>query len=156
MTTSIYIKKHVTNRLALLALLVGLNPFCALAQTEEAPQEKHTAKKKAALHTVENWLALIDANKYGRSWDAAAQIFKDNVPKSDWKKRIEAVRNPLGEVVSRKLIAQRYLTQMPGAPDGEYVIIQYATKFKNKQEALETIIPLVEDEKWKVSGYHVQ
>ncbi len=146
-------KRTINNFLLPFILLVAM-PFAVMAQDGTA--QNHDADKQAALEAVESWLKLVDAGKYGPSWDAAAKLFQDNVAKSDWKKSVEAARTPLGKTVSRKLIAPRYLTEIPGAPDGEYVIIQFTTEFENKKEAMESLTPLKENGEWKVSGYYVQ
>jgi len=138
----------------LIFALIGFLPIVGIAQQQVI--ENHDADKKAALEAVETWLKLIDSGKYAKSWDDAAKIFQDNVPKSDWKKSVEAARSPLGKNVSRKLIAQEYLTEIPGAPDGEYVIIQFTSQFENKKEAMESLTPLKQDGEWKVSGYYVK
>jgi len=54
-------------------------------------------------------------------------------------------------------VSAKYKTTMPGGPDGEYVVIQFETKFENKEKAIETITPMKgEDGKWHVSGYFVK
>ncbi len=46
---------------------------------------------------------------------------------------------------------------MPGAPDGEYVVIQYDSSFEHKQAAVETVTPMLDkDGKWRVSGYYIK
>jgi hypothetical protein len=46
---------------------------------------------------------------------------------------------------------------LPGAPDGESVVIQYDTQFEHKAHAVETVVPMRErDGSWKVSGYFVK
>ena len=43
------------------------------------------------------------------------------------------------------------------APDGEYVVIQFATSFENKKTALEKVTPMMDkDGKWRVSGYSIK
>ena len=60
-------------------------------------------------------------------------------------------------MVSRKIKSQQYATSLPGAPDGEYVVIQYATTFENKADAVETVTPMLDkDGQWKVSGYYIK
>ncbi len=69
----------------------------------------------------------------------------------------QAVRKPLGQTVSRVLFSKRYHTSLPGAPDGEYVVIQFNTSFENKKSAIETVTPMKdEDGKWRVSGYYIK
>jgi len=79
------------------------------------------------------------------------------VSKGQWKSSLEAVRTPLGNVLTRKLKSKQYTKTLPGAPDGEYVVIQYETSFKNKKNAIETITPMMDkDGKWRVSGYYIK
>ncbi len=49
------------------------------------------------------------------------------------------------------------MTSLPGAPDGEYVVIQIQTSFENKKSAVETITPMLDkDGRWRVSGYQIR
>jgi len=49
------------------------------------------------------------------------------------------------------------MTSMPGAPDGEYVVIQFESSFANKESAVETVTPMKgEDGVWRVSGYYIK
>ena len=74
-----------------------------------------------------------------------------------WKSSLESVRKPLGSLVSRKLKSAKYSKKLPGAPDGEYVVLQFTTSFTNKTEAVETVTPMLDqDGKWKVSGYFIK
>jgi hypothetical protein len=46
---------------------------------------------------------------------------------------------------------------LPGAPDGEYVVIHFHTVFANKADAIETVTPMRgRDGRWRVSGYFVR
>ena len=70
---------------------------------------------------------------------------------------VGSVRKPLGELVSRKLKSATFAKSLPGAPDGEYVVLQFDASFENKKEAIETVTPVREkDGKWKVSGYFIK
>ena len=64
---------------------------------------------------------------------------------------MQAVRNPLGKLISRQVKSKTYMTSLPGAPDGEYVVIQFETSFENKESAIETVTPMMDkDAKWRV------
>jgi hypothetical protein len=115
------------------------------------------AKEQSAVNSAKAWLKLVDGGKYAESWDEASQYFKNAVPRDQWKTSLESFRSPLGEVLSRNLKSKHYTKTLPGAPDGEYVVILYETSFKNKQHAKETITPMRDqDGKWKVSGYYIK
>jgi len=110
-----------------------------------------------AAKAAQSWLALIDSGKYEKSWDAAAKLFQKSITRQNWAKQVGAVRTPLGKVLSRKLKSATYTKTLPGAPDGDYVVVQYETSFEKKADAVETITPSKEsDDKWKVSGYFIK
>lgn len=112
---------------------------------------------KAAVEAAEVWLELVDTEKYGESWHEAASYFQGAVSTEQWLSSMEAVRKPLGQTVSRSLKSKHYHTSLPGAPDGEYVVIQFNTSFEHKRSAVETVTPMKEqDGKWRVSGYYIK
>jgi hypothetical protein len=46
---------------------------------------------------------------------------------------------------------------MPGAPDGDYVVMQFDTRFEHKQAAVETVTFLQEKQGgWKAAGYYIK
>ena len=113
--------------------------------------------EKAAVAAAKVWLALVDGGNYSQSWQEAADFFKNAVPKEKWRNSMQSFRKPLGKLVSRRLIAKKYTTTLPGAPDGEYVVIQYKSSFTNKKSAVETITPMKDkDGAWRVSGYYIR
>lgn len=114
-------------------------------------------KENAALGIAKAWLQLIEAERYADSWKEAADYFKSAVNQKQWEQSMQAFRKPLGKTISRKLKNKIYATSLPGAPDGEYVVIQYETTFENKKSAIETITPMLDkDGKWRVSGYYIK
>jgi hypothetical protein len=67
------------------------------------------------------------------------------------------VRGELGKLASRKATKSDYSRTLPGAPDGEYVIQQYASAFENKKEAGEHVVLMKDkDGTWKVVGYFIK
>ena len=116
-----------------------------------------TAAERAAQQSAQTWLALVDAGKYGQSWSEAAQLFKQAVTQAQWESAARGAREPLGKLQARKLQSSEYRRTLPGAPDGDYVVIQYATSFENKKSAIETITPMKDkDGVWRVSGYYIK
>jgi hypothetical protein len=117
----------------------------------------NTEKEEAAVIAAEKWLALVDTGKYSESWREAAEYFRNAVKQDQWEQSLQSVRMPLGKVISRKLKIKAYQTSLPGAPDGQYVIIQFETSFQNKKFAIETVTPMYDkDGQWRVSGYYIK
>ena len=141
-----------SKRILVLTLLAS-----SLAVRARAADPAASPAEKAAEASTRAWLALVDDGKYGESWDAAATMFRSAVTKAGWESALEGVRKPLGKVLSRKLRGAKSMTDLPGAPPGEYVVIQYDTSFANRASATETVTPMKEkDGSWRVSGYYIK
>ena len=57
---------------------------------------------------------------------------------------LHATSEPLSKMLSRKLRSATYTRTLSGAPDGEYVVIQYESSFENQQSAVETITSMLD------------
>ncbi len=137
--------------------LLALSFLLAASQARPAPAEGTVGKKGAAVAAAKAWLALVDEGRYAESWDSAAELFQGAVPKGQWVQQLGGARAPLGKVLARTLASAAYRTSVPGAPDGEYVVIQFETSFSNKKAAVETVTPMLErNGSWRVSGYFVR
>ncbi len=132
--------------------------LAALAKKINAPAAGESPEAvKAAIAAAGKWLALVDEGKYAESWGISAAYVRQAVTREKWHASMKAARMPLGKLKSRKLLATHYRTSLPGAPDGQYVVIQYKTSFEKKAEAVETITPMKEkDGSWRVSGYYIK
>jgi serine/threonine protein kinase len=116
-----------------------------------APQDK------AAMAAAETWLAGIDAGHYADSWKEAAQFFQSSITEASWSAALTSVRKPLSEIKSRKLHSAKSVKSLPGAPDGEYVVMQFNTSFAAKEKAVETVTFLKDPNgTWKAVGYFIR
>jgi hypothetical protein len=113
--------------------------------------------EQLAQAAAESWLVLVDNGKYAESWNQAAAYFKAAVTQDQWQKMLTTTRTPLGKMLSRKLKSATYTRTLPGAPDGEYVILQFESSFEHKSSAIETVTPMLDqDGQWRVSGYFIK
>lgn len=139
-------KQTISRSCSLVLLLVFAPLFGASAD------DKTEAAERAALV----WLSLVDGGQYELSWQEAATLFRKAIGSADWVKAVGAAREPLGNLVDRNLLTATYSTTLPGAPDGEYVVLQFQTVFENKAQAVETVTPMLDAGRWRVSGYYVR
>ena len=132
--------------LLLLSAFIGMvNPHSALAQED------------AALQSANAWLALADAGENRKTWDQASTLFKKNVSLSDWQAALARTRDIFGSAGERTVLSSQSATSLPGAPDGEYVVFRYQTRFSNKNEAIETVtLHKDRDGTWRTTGYFIQ
>ena len=142
--------------LAAAAALAG----AALAARSAPPPEpklQFGEREQAAVGAAQAWLALVDAGKYDAAWADAAPLLKDAIAAAPFAEATAAARRPFGALVGRKVLAATFAASLPGAPDGEYVVIQFETRFEKKAAAVETVTPMrAADGRWRVSGYFVR
>ena len=114
-------------------------------------------QEEAALDATLKWLVLLDTGEWDRSWIEAAQSFQDVVDRGEWTETIELIRAPLGDLLSRKILTIQYTDNLPDAQEGKYFIIQFESSFANKDNAIETLLPSLEEDKgWRISGYYIR
>jgi Protein of unknown function (DUF4019) len=146
MASRMSVKLGLAASIGLLSILSAFLPAAGQATPEQRAQR-----------AAEAWLQLTDSGQYDASWETAARLFKAAIPKDQWARSMAGVRGTLGAVKARRLLGARPMKTLPGAPDGDYVVLQYEASFDNKQRAIETITPMLEsDGQWRVSGYYVQ
>ncbi|MFB6368155.1 MAG: DUF4019 domain-containing protein [Gemmatimonadota bacterium] len=138
----------------LAALLVGTGAWQEQAPAQEAAagEFSEAAVRKAAA----GWLELVDAGRSAASWKRASSAFRTGMSREAWTKRVRSIRSQLGELQERNLVSARFARQLPGSPEGEYVVLLYASRFVGYPVATERVIMRRgSDGSWGVAGYFV-
>jgi hypothetical protein len=117
-----------------------------------AAGEKETAAESAAL----TWLSYVDDGEYVTSWSSAGAPLQKQLTPQAWEGAASGARKPLGALNGRTLKAAQHTTTLPGAPDGEYVVLQFDSKFEHKAAAVETVTTVLEGGSWRVVGYFIR
>jgi Protein of unknown function (DUF4019) len=135
-----------------IAIILSFAVFIAAAAN--APAD---TREQAGSAAAEKWLVLVDGGHYGESWNGASSAFKRAVSKEQWEDLLKANRRPLGELKSRAQKSATYTTSLPGAPDGEYVVLVFDSSFANKKAAVETVtMSLDKNGEWRSAGYFIR
>ena len=114
-------------------------------------------KSDTVLSAAKEWLSLIDNGNYSSSWRDASYYFQSAVSEQSWASSLEAVRKPLGELISRNILKSQESSSLPGAPDGRYVVMAFETAFAHKKSAIETVTFMLDkDGKWRAAGYFIK
>ena len=124
-------------------------PPAALSASSSASDQASTASAEA-------WAKLLDGQRWADSWTSSGSVFRSKLTQDDWTATIQPLRRQLGSVSSRSVKSVSSATSLPGVPDGEYKIIQFATVFANKPDAIETVVLTDENSAWKVDGYFIR
>lgn len=158
---------RLLNRLVLLVAAMALAlPLAADAQpaapagsnaAAESAEQPTLQDDQAAIDAGKQWLELIDAGQTGEAWDVAADQLKSSVARKEWVSGLTDIRKPFGKLVSRKPAKFARTHTMPGAPDGDYAIVEYESVFGDGKSALEQLAWMREaDGIWRVSGYFIR
>ena len=136
----------MTRKISIIALLIFFSMGLSAVFANETAEKAATA-----------WLAQIDAGKYAASWKEASAYFRGAVSEKSWSDALNGTRKPLGKLLSRKLTHSQSATSLPGAPDGNYFVMQFDASFGNKKGAVETVTLMQEkDGKWRAAGYYIK
>ena len=103
----------------------GTGPAATVANTDQP-----------AVTAARGWLAMIDRGQYSTAWAAASKFFRHSVSDAKWIRLMNAFRKPLGNLLGRKLKSATQVTTLPGAPDGQYVVMQFNSSFAKKKTRL--------------------
>ena len=151
--------------LTIAAAIVGVFYFADDGATTSAahpPAEAEAAAPAPAedpesLGRAENFLRFVDAGDWEGSWKATGPFFQSQASAEEWTAMVEPVRAPLGEVKERRLATAQRTSTLPGAPEGEYEVLQFYTDFGDMEGlAIETLVMLLGPDGWEVSGYFVR
>lgn len=127
--------------------------------------QTNEADEQSAVTAAEKWLALLDISDYVETWNQTSSffrsgihtssLFKRGVSQHQWQSSVAALQTRLGKAESRSVKSERYAEELPGEPEGEYVVIEYDTSFEGKTDGVETVTLMKDqDGEWRVSGYH--
>jgi hypothetical protein len=137
-------------RLARLGALAGAALWLAWIAAQPA------AAAQPAVDRALSWLALVDRGAYAESWERAAPYFRRTVSRQRWVSDLQAARQPLGAVKSRRPAGVERRRSLPGAPDGDYALCLFETSFARKASGRELVTMLKTDSGWRVAGYYIR
>ena len=138
--------------LALLAAGLLIGGIVGPGVVSAGPEAEKRATDAALI-----WLALIDDGRYAQSWKDASSYFRGAATETSWEASLRGVRQPLGAVQSRAVRATKEATNLPGAQDCHYVVIELQTSFSAKVSAIETVTFTEErDGTWRAAGYFIR
>ena len=119
----------------------SVNDFSEFDSLELEEDGINEEERMAAVESALLWLRFIDSGNYNQAWRSSSSVIKSVVSEDKFSSSIQPVRDYLGDIVERKLKTSLYKEELPGAPDGRYLVIQFDAVFENKKNGVETITP---------------
>ncbi|MGH8713398.1 MAG: DUF4019 domain-containing protein [Casimicrobiaceae bacterium] len=132
-------------------LALGACLLCAGHLAAQGPRQSLVQE------TAREWLAATDRGDAAQSWKSAGQQFRHAISAAQWAQSLRKVRPPLGAVQERTLLSTKFSKTIPGAPDGDYALVVFRSRFEHKALSQETIVLQREaDGVWRVTGYTIR
>lgn len=132
-------------------------PYLLTFETGASTDEATNQTTLPAVQAAQAWLSLMDNGNYSNCWTGASAIVQGAVNEAAWETAMNTFRKPLGLLISRHLKSAQPLTELPGAPDGQYVLMQFDSSFVNKKTGVETVtFTLEKDGTWRSAGYFIK
>lgn len=124
------------------------------ALIKQVPTKVTVFNVMPATSEARKWLTIMDHNDFSHAWEQASILVRQSITKEAFIKEASRSREPLGSFIKRDILIAQPKTEMPGAPQGQYVLITFKSEFHNKQPVNETIIVQKDpDNSWRVAGY---
>jgi hypothetical protein len=141
---------------ALAAQTAAQAPPPAGMQQAEPAADPHSGEEQAAERQALGFLGYLDHGRYADSYAYTGMLIRAQLDRDSFAKQLEKARAGTGALLSRELIDAGYATTVPGAPEGQYVVLHYSASFANRQEAVETMTLAFAKGYWRVSGYYIK
>ena len=129
----------------------------AVAQPAPAKPQPTVAVNTGEVVTVaKKWLVLADAGKYEESWSETAAFVRKAVTKEQWSQGLGRFRGRVGTLKSRVLRSVAEMAVPPGAPEGQFVAVDFDSSFSRRAGSVEIVQAVLEpDGHWRVVGYSI-
>lgn len=123
-----------------------------------APQadDPHAADELAAQRQALGFLGYLDLGRYADSYAYTGMLIRTQLDRDAFSTQIQKTRVGAGALQSRELIDAAYTTTLPGAPEGQYVVLHYHVSFANRQDAVETLTLAFAKGYWRIVGYYIK
>jgi hypothetical protein len=121
-----------------------------------AQADPHQAEEQAAERQALGFLGFLDQGRFADSYAYTGLLIRTGLDRDTFAQKVDSARNGTGPMVSRNLIDASYTNTLPGAPEGQYVILHYSSSFANRQDAVETVTLAFAKNYWWVSGYFIK
>lgn len=131
-------------RIVLILAIAGMFSAGALALSEQDKEDKTV---------VLNWLADVDAGKYG---EASAQVAAEVHSFDEWVNYFKTHRAPLGRVNKRQFVDVKHTSIVPGIADFRpYHVVRFKTSFERAPDAIEEIVMTKMGCCWEIVEYKI-
>ncbi len=124
---------------------------------QSAPEnDPHLAEEQAAQRQALGFLGYLDQGRFAESYAYTGMLIRAQVDQNAFIDKVQKARAGTGALLSRDLIDSAYTNTVPGAPEGQYVVLHYHVSFANRPGAVETVTLDFAKGYWRLAGYYIK
>lgn len=131
----------------------GMKKMLLLLTLLSIPALAGPSTEDKAVAAANDFVKLVDGAQFDKAYDAFSNFGQKAVTKEQFVAMMKGVQNKIGTQTSRKLKSKQFTHELPGAPKGDYWVIDYETNFSKKGASVERVTSMLEGQSWKVGGY---
>jgi hypothetical protein len=125
-------------------------------QQSEPGADPHAAEELAAQRQALGFLGYLDHGRYADSYSYTGMLIRNQLDREAFASKVEQARANAGALQSRELVDAGYTTSVPGAPEGQYVVLHYHSSFAKRPDTLETLTLALAKGYWRVDGWFIK
>jgi len=125
---------------------------CAVIAPSLAQDPRTTSAQLAA----RQWLTFADSLDAATSHQRSGAKFKTAMPLSAWTAALRRERETRGAVLGRTMVSTGFRGNIPGQPEGDYVLILFRTQFAKGVGSESVTLEREGDGVWRVVGYVIR
>jgi hypothetical protein len=118
--------------------------------------DPHTVEEQAAERQALGFLGYLDHGRFADSYAYTGMLIRSQLDREAFASQVEKARAGTGKIQSRELIDAGYATSVPGAPEGQYVVLHYHSSFAKRSDTVETLTLAFANGYWRVSGWYIK
>jgi hypothetical protein len=145
----------------LVIAVVGMAAALSAQQASGPPQaepgsDPHTTEEQAAQRQALGFLGYLDHGRFADSYAYTGMLIRSQLDREAFASQVEKARSGTGAIQARELIDAGYSTTVPGAPEGQYVVLHYHSSFANRPDTVETLTLAMAKGYWRVDGWYIK
>jgi hypothetical protein len=119
-------------------------------------EDPHAADEVAAERQALGFVGYLDQGRFADSYAYTGMLIRAQLDRDAFSTQIQKTRAGTGALQSRELMDASYSTSVPGAPEGQYVILHYHAGFANRPDTVETVTLAFANGYWRIAGYYIK
>jgi hypothetical protein len=137
-------------------VVIAMAGMVAALPAQQASADPHIAEEQAAQRQALGFLGYLDQGRFADSYAYTGMLIRSQLDREAFASQVEKARSGTGALQTREFIDAGYSTTVPGAPEGQYVVLHYHSSFANRPDTVETVTLAMAKGYWRVDGWYIK